>query len=1292
MKKLLLLMTMCILGMIGTANAQKITPEKVSKERNNDETHYPLAAVVATVNEENNVDVIWSWNPIIPEKIVVDFETGNINQANFDNNGNAPWTITNDAYEGNYAIKSTCEGLDNGKSEISITLDVPFDGIMSFYHKVSCEQFFDNGYFYIDGVQKAVATGTADWSYREYKVKKGTHTYKWSYQKDIADSAGDDAYYVDNIVLYQETPPFEGGWIHYDEGDYANAVGSQTGAIYWGISFPDTEEYAGYSLTKVSYFDQDPFNITANIYLGGTDGPGTLVSSQNFSTTGSKNVIEVKLDNPVLLDGTQPLWITFYSTGDFPATGCYHVGDSSSDWISFNGTTWGHTVDYGVIYSWLVRGYLENIDGKNVVLSNVKFNGETSAGPAIAKADAKPFGIGVPERMTSTNKRDFLNIYNVYRKNIHTNEIVKLAENVSDTTFVDTQWNSLSNGAYQWGVGAIYTDNKAESEITWSNTLDFGEMFTSVDMNIMTTGNEVAAGAKVKFTNIDEPGIGYDYKATVDENGSFHWDSFRKGNYSYAVMKKGYDTLYVNNVTIWNETTLEATIDEILAPVENLTVSATGWAKWENRDFSNGGGEFVYNFDDGFLDGWQTIDADGDGFNWRITTDILGPGNGHNGSRYCVISQSFDNDLGGPLTPDNYLVTTDKYLIKDGSQLSFYVCAQDATWSAEHYGIAISTTGNSNPEDFTMIWEETLSSKSGAKESRDGSKQGAWYLKKIDLSNYAEQEIYIAFRHFNCTNQFYVNIDDIVLVNESKNAKAVLSYDVYLDDILEATVTTNYYQHNTEISESHHVTKVVANYATGSSEAVECDWTYSSCENLQGVSNFTAEYFKGKAVLNWNMYGEELPDVIDSFFFDFEDGSIDGWTTIDADGDNYTWRTSAEYMEPGQGNNGSQHYVLSESFNNQFAEVLYPDNYFVTVEKYAIKEDSELSFYVCAQDGEFAAEHYGIAISLAGNTNPNDFTMIWEETLEGDGTRKDRQTKWSLRTIDLSNYAGREIHIAFRHFNCHDQYMLDIDDITLATSKTREEDVLTPVGVLVFRNGELITPEPITENSFAEPFVGEEAVDYCVRVVYNHNVDPETEQPGDINYTGSMSCPQCATVEYVMDCDAPVNIIAETIYYSGAFGVKLTWSLIGEPKHYNIYRSTNDDNYELIDDTKQNIYFDEIDVNGTYHYHVTAVYEKDEEECESDPIHVSILVPVGLNENALSGIMIYPNPTQGALNIEAEGITRITIINTLGQVVYDNNTDSNEEIIDMSQQEAGVYMVKVMTENGLITRRINVVR
>ena len=1274
---------------------------------NVNETYFPIIDVDASVNEEDNVDVVWSWNKIIPESIVVDFETGLINQANFDNNGSAPWVITNDAYEGNYAIKSSCEGIDYGRSEISITIDVPFDGMMSFYHKVSCEQFFDNGYFYIDGVQKAVATGNADWSYREYKVKKGVHTYKWSYQKDIMDSSGDDAYYVDNIVLYQEIPPFEGGWIHYDEGDYANAVGSETGAIYWGISFPDTEEYADYSLTKVSYFDQDPsLNITANIYLGGTDAPGTLVSSQSFTTSGSQSVMEIELDNPVTLDGTQPLWITFYSTGSFPATGCYHVGDSNSDWISFNGTSWGHTVDYGVIYSWLVRGYLENINGEKATLAKVDFKGETSTGPAIALADAKPFGIGVPERK-SNDSRAFQNIYNVYRKNILTKETVTLAENISDTTLVDTQWTTLDNGAYQWGVGAIYEGNRGESEITWSNTLDVGEMFTDVLVMAHTNGSNNAAGAKIKFTNLDEPNMGYDYKGIVDESEECNFSSFRKGNYSYAVMLKGYDTLYVDYVEIREETTFVVNLNEIIAPIENLFVSSTGWAMWENKDFSNGGGEFNFNFDNGTMDGWQTIDADGDGFNWRLTTEILGPGNGNNGSRYCVISQSFDNDTDSPLTPDNYLVTTDKYLIKDGSQLSFYVCAQDETWAAEHYGIAISTTGNSSPEDFTMIWEETLLAKDN-NGTRDGSRQGAWYMKRLDLSKYAEQEIYIAFRHFNCTDQFYIDIDDIVLVNESKNAKSIVSYDVYLDDVLQATVTTPYYQHDIESEEfwesgPFHITKVVANYAEEQSEGIEYGWMATYCGAVNGITDLSAETFKGKTVLNWNMPGQEIPEANDSFFFDFEDGTTEGWTTIDADGDNYNWRTSAEYMEPGNGNNGSQHYVLSESFNNQFAEILYPDNYFVTTEKYAIKEDSELSFFVCAQDPEFSAEHYGIAISLAGNTNPNDFSMIWEETLSAkgnaNGTRDERQTEWSLRTIDLSDFAGREIYIAFRHFDCSDQYMIDIDDITLASAKNRDE-ILRPLGVMIFRDGELLTPEPIMTNSYTEIYPDEEAHEYCVRVVYEHYPDPDSESIGDPYLHYAMSCPQCATVEPLL-CHEPENLEGEFINDSQK-GVYLSWEENDGTEnldHYNIYRSNMNTNYTLIDTTTETSYLDEdvVENGSNYFYKVTAVYKKGIDVCESDPAHsleqptldyIKVLVPVNVNEYSTENISIYPNPTNSTLNVEAEGMTRINIINTMGQDIFVRDTDSDSETIDMTQYESGVYMLHITTESGIIVRRI----
>ena len=70
-----------------------------------------------------------------------------------------------------------------------------------------------------------------------------------------------------------------------------------------------------------------------------------------------------------------------------------------------------------------------------------------------------------------------------------------------------------------------------------------------------------------------------------------------------------------------------------------------------------------------------------------------------------------------------------------------------------------------------------------------------------------------------------------------------------------------------------------------------------------------------------------------------------------------------------------------------------------------------------------------------------------------------------------------------------------------------------------------------------------------------------------------------------------------------------------------------------------------------------------------------------IGENAES-VAVYPNPTTDNVNIMALGITHITVMNTLGQVVYDSNANGNATTLDMSPYEAGIYMVRVTTESG----------
>ncbi|MCQ2286806.1 MAG: choice-of-anchor J domain-containing protein [Bacteroidales bacterium] len=161
---------------------------------------------------------------------------------------------------------------------------------------------------------------------------------------------------------------------------------------------------------------------------------------------------------------------------------------------------------------------------------------------------------------------------------------------------------------------------------------------------------------------------------------------------------------------------------------------------------------FSEDFEGGTLpNGWTIVDANSDGFNWRHSSEILGPGYGHNASDYCMFSQSYDVTY-GVLFPDNWLITP-AIALTEGATLSFFVCGHDDEYAAEHYGVYISTT-NTEISSFTLLNQWTIGS------TRD---QSPWEEKMVDLSEYAGQTVYIAFRHFNVSNEFYLDLDDVTI-------------------------------------------------------------------------------------------------------------------------------------------------------------------------------------------------------------------------------------------------------------------------------------------------------------------------------------------------------------------------------------------------------------------------------------------------------------------------------------------------------------------------------------------------
>jgi hypothetical protein len=171
-------------------------------------------------------------------------------------------------------------------------------------------------------------------------------------------------------------------------------------------------------------------------------------------------------------------------------------------------------------------------------------------------------------------------------------------------------------------------------------------------------------------------------------------------------------------------------------------------------------GNIFFDFNDGIMQ-WTTIDADGDGYCWEMRRNW-----GYAENPYSVTSASYDDLTQTALHPQNYLVSPYKL---DCEEISFIACAQDAEHPTEHFGVAVSTTGNTNADDFTIVWETDMTAKTA----------GFWYSYDVDLRAYQGQDIYVAIVHFNCSNQFMLNIDDVMLYrvydNVAESATPILS-------------------------------------------------------------------------------------------------------------------------------------------------------------------------------------------------------------------------------------------------------------------------------------------------------------------------------------------------------------------------------------------------------------------------------------------------------------------------------------------------------------------------------------
>ncbi|HRH65480.1 MAG TPA: T9SS type A sorting domain-containing protein [Bacteroidia bacterium] len=121
-----------------------------------------------------------------------------------------------------------------------------------------------------------------------------------------------------------------------------------------------------------------------------------------------------------------------------------------------------------------------------------------------------------------------------------------------------------------------------------------------------------------------------------------------------------------------------------------------------------------------------------------------------------------------------------------------------------------------------------------------------------------------------------------------------------------------------------------------------------------------------------------------------------------------------------------------------------------------------------------------------------------------------------------------------------------------------------------------------------------------------------------------------------------------------------------------------------------------VSTNGVYYigFHVTSLDSTT--NLRIDDINLSGSSGVGIRELTTGDVAVYPNPASGIFHIRSSVKSTsytVSVSNTIGQLVFEEKFNSlNNQVLDLNNQPAGQYFVKVVSDAGVSTQSISVVR
>ncbi|MBR4119941.1 MAG: S8 family serine peptidase [Bacteroidales bacterium] len=373
----------------------------------------------------------------------------------------------------------------------------------------------------------------------------------------------------------------------------------------------------------------------------------------------------------------------------------------------------------------------------------------------------------------------------------------------STTTILTTNDNYVSINDDTKSLGII--NSNEEKEITFSLNIDSATPNGhNLLLKLTTTDGELVWNDELVIKIDAEPKIVFNSKSieTIEAGEDVWFDVELINNGTVATTDKSSVTLSstspyvsfikksdeINTLSVGGKESVSFGVNIDKSITDNSTVNFDIYTTPNNfsqvkdiiYEFETEKNDYGY-YDEGFC-GWTTFDASNDDRDhpWWHSSNYVSHYVENIGEVYsgkgCLISEAYCMiamiEYSVPI--DNYLVSPKIRATKD-SKFKFKVRTDNIFYNGQHFGVAISETGNNSADSFTTIKEWIINDVSGTE----------WQEYSIDLSEYEGKDIYVAIRNFFTEEEW-------TLLNNGYDLHLLLVDDAMFESVIDVSDNVKY--------------------------------------------------------------------------------------------------------------------------------------------------------------------------------------------------------------------------------------------------------------------------------------------------------------------------------------------------------------------------------------------------------------------------------------------------------------------------------------------------------------------